>query len=377
MIGVKCPKCGLTQLAKEKCESCGRKLDIPQNPLYRRTPTLSAGFPLQGGGDALLGISLGGKEGSTHKLRLSFQGSGGELLGMFLLNWLLTVVTLGIYSFWGKVKVRSYLWSKTEFEEEPFVYQGTGWELFMGFLKAGLLFGAPIVLLNILPHLIGISSLANFIPWLTYAILLFVVPVAMVGARRYRLSRTSWRGILFSFRGQIWDFVKLFLRGSFLTMVTLGCYYPTFETRKHDFMISHSYFGNQKFDFDGKGHDLFKPFLISMLLIVPTLGLYWLWFLAKKERYFWEHTSFEGVRFGSKVTGGGLLGLYAGNLLLLAVTLGLAWPWVLVRRIKFNLSNLIIEGLLDPAVIKQEAQGGSATGEVLAGFMDAGFDLGS
>ena len=51
---------------------------------------------------------------------------------------------------------------------------------------------------------------------------LILVPLALVGARRYRLSRMSWRGIRFSFRGPASDFVKLFVLGTFLTSLTFG-----------------------------------------------------------------------------------------------------------------------------------------------------------
>ncbi len=377
MIGVKCPKCGLMQLAKENCESCGRKLGSPKEPLFSKgNPTPSSDFPLPTLEDTAQ-IPIPQRNRNTgQRPRLSFQGTGGALLGIFLLNTLLTILTLGIYSFWGKAKVRSYIWSKTEFEGESFAYHGTGKELLIGFLKAMLVFGTPVVLLNTLPRLIGPNDFLRFIPILMYGVIILFIPIAMVGARRYRLSRTSWRGILFSFRGQTGEFIKLFLRGCFLSVITLGFYYPIFATRRHEFMVSHSYFGNQKFRFDGKGRDLVKPYFLASLLIIPTLGIYWFWFLAKKERYFWEHTSFEATRFQSTVTGGRLLALHSGNLLLLLFTLGLAWPWVMVRKIRFALTYLTLEGLLDPATIRQDARNASATGEVLAGFMDAGFDLG-
>ncbi|MGA2957370.1 MAG: DUF898 family protein [Thermodesulfobacteriota bacterium] len=376
-IGVKCPKCGLMQLAKENCESCGRKLDSPKGPLFSRsTSTPSPDFILPTLQDTAQTPTPQGKKNIGPRPRLSFHGTGGALFGIFLLNTLLTILTLGLYSFWGKVKTRSYIWSKTEFEGDGLAYHGTGKELLVGFLKALLVFGIPVALLNTLPRMIGPNAFLKFIPVLTYSIISVFVPVAMVGARRYRLSRTSWRGIFFSFRGHTWEFVRLFLRGSFLSILTLGFYYPIFATRRHGFMVSHSYFGNQKFKFDGKGRDLVKPYFLALLLSIPTLGICWFWFLAKKQCYFWEHTYFEATRFHSTVTGRRLLALNLGNLFLLILTLGLAWPWVLVRKIRFTLTYLTLEGLLDPATIRQDARDATATGEVLAGFMDAGFDLG-
>jgi uncharacterized membrane protein YjgN (DUF898 family) len=147
-------------------------------------------------------------------------------------------------------------------------------------------------------------------------------------------------------------------------------------TRRQAFMISHSYFGNERFDFDGRGRELFGPFLLSVLLTLPTLGLCWVWFLAHKRRFFWEHTTFGAARFGSTVTGGALLGLWLVNAILLVCTLGLAWPWVRVRTIDFAFRYLALDGPLDLERIRQQAQEASATGEGLAGFLDTGFDLG-
>jgi uncharacterized membrane protein YjgN (DUF898 family) len=310
--------------------------------------------------------------------RLSFRGSGGTLFGIYLLNSLLTIFTLGIYSFWGKTKVRSYLWSQTELEGDCFVYHGTGKELMSGTSKAMLFFGVPLTILNMLPNFLepkGMLETGSMV--LTYIIVMIFIPVAMVGARRYRLSRTSWRGIRFSFRGKIGDFMKIFLGGGFLTALSLGFYYPFFVVRRQEFMMGNSYFGNRRFEFDGSGRDLFKPYLLALLLTLPTLGLSWFWFLAKKQRYFWRHTHLDAIQFESTVTGGRLLGLHVTNLLLLVFTLGLAWSWVIVRNIRFAFTYLSLEGMIDPALIRQEAQAASATGDVLAGLMDAGFDLGA
>jgi uncharacterized membrane protein YjgN (DUF898 family) len=72
-----------------------------------------------------------------------------------------------------------------------------------------------------------------------------------------------------------------------------------------------------------------------------------------------------------------LLAFQLGNLFLLILTLGLAWSWVMVRKVRFSFAYLTLEGVMDTAKVRQEAQAASATGDALAGFMDASFDLGS
>ncbi|HSL47732.1 MAG TPA: YjgN family protein [Candidatus Deferrimicrobiaceae bacterium] len=319
---------------------------------------------------------FGPVSGSAPLRRPGFHGTGGTLFGIHIVNTLLTLVTLGIYYFWAKTRLRQYLFSQTEIEGDRFAYHGTGRELLLGTLKAVLVFGVPIFLLNVVRDVLDVPVLVKVGAGLLSASLLFVLfPVAMVGARRYRLSRTSWRGIRFSFRGRAWEMMKIFILGTFFTGFTLGLYYPFFLVARQTFMVSHSYFGNERFDFDGQGRDLFWPFVLSILLTLPTLGLCWAWYIARKRRYFWDHTAFGAARFSCTVTGAALLGLWVVNVLLLVCTLGLGWPWVRVRNINFAFRNLALVGPLDLARIQQEAQTVSAIGEGLSGFFDSGFDL--
>ena len=311
----------------------------------------------------------------TH--RLNFFGSGLSLFAIQMVNMFLTLVTLGCYSFWGRTRVRKYLMRETRFGEDRFEFHGTGKELVRGWIKATIVFGLPLILLPYIPHLVGSGmGMRQAVNILSSLIVFVFIPFATVGSRRYRLSRTSWRGIRFSFRGKVWSYVKIYVPGWFLTGITLGLYKPFLDAHTYGFLVSHSYFGNRLFRFDGNGRDLFRPFLLAWFLTIPTLGIYWFWYAARRQRYLWEHTSFGDLRFHSTVTGGALLGLHAVNLLLLLVTLGVAWAWVKVRKIRFLFHYVSARGQFDPESIIQEAQAASPTGEALAGFFDMDFDLG-
>jgi uncharacterized membrane protein YjgN (DUF898 family) len=85
-----------------------------------------------------------------NRRRFSFHGSGGSLFGIQIVNLFLTLVTLGIYSFWGRVKVRKYMMSQSDFEDDRFAYHGTGKESLLGWLKAIVIIGVPIVALILL-----------------------------------------------------------------------------------------------------------------------------------------------------------------------------------------------------------------------------------
>ncbi len=133
--------------------------------------------------------------------RFKFQGDGRILLNISFVNLIKTVFTLGIYRFWAKTNVRQYIWSQTLFSGDRFSYHGTGKELMKGAIRFGsililLILATVYVTFNIGPEAGELASdLLGFI-------ILIMIPALMVGAWRYRLSRTAWRNIRFSFRGK-------------------------------------------------------------------------------------------------------------------------------------------------------------------------------
>ena len=339
-------------------------------------------------------------EASTPKL-CSFHGSGGTLLGMQVVNIFLSLATLGVYHFWGKAKIRRYLFSQTNFGGDRFAYHGTGKELYHGFLKAMLVFGIPYVSLGAARRLLTLPTWIGLLLQTLAALVLFLyVPIAIVNARRYRCTRTSWRGIRFSFRGETNDFLALYFRGWFFTFLTLGTYYPYFQTQRQAFLNSHTYFGNRRFDFSGHGSGLMVPFAMTLfmtyavlllcgltmlfqltnagltLLLIPfVLVPTWIGLLAQKQKYFWDHTLFGEARFASEITWQKLVTLYVGNLALLLITLGFAWPWVMVRNARFFTNNLSLQGPANFGRVLQETTASSVAGEGLSNLLDTGFDM--
>jgi uncharacterized membrane protein YjgN (DUF898 family) len=308
---------------------------------------------------------------------IHFHGRGGSLFGIQIVNLFVSLITLGVYSFWGRVKVRSYLASQTEFAGDRFAYHGTGRELLIGWTKAMVLFGIPLFVLAVLQGMVGMESdLFDVLQILIYTVVGIFIPIAMVNARRYRLSRMSWRGIRFSFRGGVGDFMVIYIKGWLLTVVSLGFYYPFWQNRRQTFMVADSYFGNQRYAFDGRGRDLFLSFVLHMVLTLPTFFICWFWYWARVQRYYADHTSFQAARLRSTVTGGGVFGLWIGNAILFILTLGLGWSWITVRNMRYYASHLTMVGTLEFADVMQEIQTATATGEGLSGFLDLDFDLG-
>ena len=335
--------------------------------------------------------------------RFTFHGTGGALFGIFIMNVLKTILTLGVYSFWGKVKTRQFLWGQTEFAGDRFGYHGTGKELLLGWLKAAVLFGGLVALQNVV-GLGGHVLLGVLLLWLGIA---FILPVAQIGTWRYRLSRSSWRAVGFSFKGEVRPFLLLSLKGMALAVVTLGFGYAYYECETRGYLINHSRFGKAAFRFNGNAKELFWMYIkhglvalagaavLFLLLIagrnVSTFqtggaasafgfimfvlyglfyGLVLLSIAVRRRRFYWDQTTFAGAEFKTSVTMGSLLNLYLTNGLLLLCTLGLAFPWVTVRSRQYDYEHLILSGALNLDTIEQDAQTATAVGEELSGFLD-------
>ena len=145
-------------------------------------------------------------QASGHLLPISWSGGPWSLTGLSFLNFFLSIITLGIYGFWGRTEVRKRIWSSVHLAGEPLAYTGTGKELFIGFL---VVFG--VVLLPTL--ILTIGAIVAFGPGgqvvaqiVTAIVFIFLGGVAIYRARRYRLSRTNWRGIRGSLEGSSWAF---------------------------------------------------------------------------------------------------------------------------------------------------------------------------
>lgn len=338
-------------------------------PYMRRRPAVAQAGEDETPSHAEAAASIPSETDAIHLLR--FHGSGGELFGIFVVNVLLTLLTLGIYSFWAKVKTRRYVWGQTEFAGDRFGFHGTGRELLIGWIKALVLFGGLVVVTRMLLPTIWDSPQAEAAGQLLLAAgFVALLPLAIIGSMRYRLNRTSWRGVRFGFHGGYRELLGIMLRSFLLTGFTLGLYIPFYQTNLRRFLVDHSRFGSTPLSFDGEAGDLLGRYVLTLLLTLPTLGLIWLWYLAFQRRHYWNHTSFAGARFHCTVTGGGLLGLYAVNLATIVLSLGLALPWATVRTKRYDMEHLVLQGPVDLERITQQAQTASPTGEELSGFLD-------
>ena len=305
-----------------------------------------------------------------------FTGNARDLFRIQLANFLLTVATLGIYSFWGRTRVREYLYGHLEFDGDRFQYHGTGRELLLGFVKVA----AVVVLL--IGGAVGLRMLIGG-EWgeLAYSLSIYIafamlIPVALLGSRKYRYSRTSLRGVRFGLHATLREFFPFYLKHLFLLVITFGFYTPVFQVELERFLTERTRYGDEPFHFDGTGGDLFSGFILNAILFWPTLTLSRFWWEARKQNYMWMHTTFQGVRFRPSLDGPSLLVLTFLNVVLTVFTLGLLTPWIKVRAMHYYAENIMIAGDLDLNLVSQSRGAANATGDALSSMLDLGGDLG-
>lgn len=306
--------------------------------------------------------------------KLDFKGEGNAFFGIVIVNWLLTIVTLGIYYPWAKAKTLQFMFGQTTLNDDAFAFHGTGKEMFKGFIKAIVLFICLAAVMGIFVYLempfLGLMFL--------YLGIFAVLPLAIHGSYRYRMSRTTWRGIRFGYHGDRTEFVKLFFKWIFYTVITLGIYGSWFKMNLRSYVLSNIRFGDAEMNYDGDGGDYLLMNIKGYFLSVITLGIYSFWWQKDIFEYYVNNLSLhkddKRIEFTSTATGADFIGLIIINLLMIIFTLGLGYAWVVTRTMKFIFDHIELDGTIDLNTLQQtEENFKDATGDDISDFLDIDF----
>jgi uncharacterized membrane protein YjgN (DUF898 family) len=183
----------------------------------------------------------------------------------------LLMVTLGIYRFWLATDVRRFLWSNTEIAGEALEYTGTPLELLIGFLVAIAIL-IPVYAGFFLAALdLGIlGKLSGVIAFVTLGVL---GQYAIYRARRYRLTRTIYRGLRFHQEGSAWVFAFRAVLWWIATALSLGLAYPFQLAGLERYKMRNTFYGDLAGSFEASGFVLFLRGLPMWLLVFAPLAL--------------------------------------------------------------------------------------------------------
>lgn len=339
-------------------------------------------------------------------LRLSWLHPAG-LAALSFVNLALKFVTLGLYGFWAKTEIRRKLWSSVRLEGEPLNYTGTGRELFLGFLVIFGLVMLPILFFNVGLMLAFGPEAAQLGNLILYPIIFFLIGIGTYRAQRYRLTRTSWRGIRGALVGSDTHYALTYIWTALLIPMTLGWIIPWRTTQLQKILTEDTRFGDRPLTFTAEAGPLYKPFAVMWIvtalsgiavfaylsgsladfaelgklgqqpepadqyrifmlvgrlyaaLFVVYLIYYLLsaWYRAQTTNHYAANTHFEGATFASTVTGTGFVRLAIGNFFITMVgfLLGLLLFFAIATMFGFMAGAPSVDPTAPPSIFQQIA----------------------
>jgi uncharacterized membrane protein YjgN (DUF898 family) len=202
--------------------------------------------------------------------RMEFANARPQYRRLVMRGALLELITVGFYRFWLATDMRRHLWSHTAIEGDAPEYTGTGKELLIGFLFAL----AIIVPLNVGYFVLGLEAerLKAFASFPLAVLYYLFWQFATYRARRYRLTRTVWRGVRFSMGGSGLNYCWRAALWSLFSLATLGLALPWRQAALERFKMRYTAYGNLAGRFEGTGGQLFKRGWLLWLLSLLLLG---------------------------------------------------------------------------------------------------------
>ncbi len=335
------------------------------------------------------------------ELPIEFSGSARGYFRIWIVNLCLTLLTLGIFSAWAKVRRKRYSYSHTTLGGTPFQYLGRPIQILKGRLIAAAGFLVYYIsghfFTSLLPYVLGAGLVAA--PWV------------IIRSAAFNARYSAFRNMTFHFDGRYLQAMKVLygwivipaLLG--VPVVVIGMMYgwasfpkpvvagitgaavlvllvlfPWWMRRFKNFIIEHTSFGGKTGAFSAKGGQFFKYYLLAVLIVLAALiswgtvvgalsksGLKnWLfpylfmvpfyggcvvafaYVRSRSGNLVWNHSVLGPVRFESTLRCRELLKLYVTNALGIIASLGLLIPWAVMRTMKYRADTMrvLLEGEL-------------------------------
>ncbi len=208
-----------------------------------------------------------------------FSGSRWRIFRLTLWTGVLTVLTLGLYRFWQKTRIRRWYWSAIRPGGHPLEYVGDPYEKLLGFLIAVVILAFYIGVVNLLLMFISFSIFqGNVAAYLLSLVGVFPIWFyARYRARRYVLARTRWMGLRFGLAPGAWGFALRAVWHGFLALITLGLLWPRMTYKLEKYRTDRTWYGDRKFEQGGTWTMLFgaMKWHFVVLGLVVVCGILW------------------------------------------------------------------------------------------------------
>ncbi len=449
---VNCPRCGekfplpLQPSASPPVEEDGRPVAAETSPSLAEPSAAASDAPAPPGETDVLPAppppaappSTESVDARPRRIPFTFTGTARDYFGIWIVNALLKVVTLGLYSPWAKVRKRRFFFGHTQVDRSNFDYLADPMALLRGWLLGIALFMGYSLVGNLIPligQLIGVLFLLAVMPWL------------VVRSRMFNSRYSSHRNIRFNFVPNYREayiayaafpaaaFVCFFLAGLSAALLTpispvlAGvaavvlllsglAMLPYFAWRQKRFLVENTRYGRTPFTFHARPRDFYlialKTFgmLILVIALVTSAGLattglsifsgqefseatlpamiiigylgfiaaYLLVILFWQVRVInltWSSTRLGPHRLASALRTRTMLWIYLSSAVAIMLSIGLLIPWAAVRLARYRIGRtaLVAHGNLDQFV-SAVSEEVDAIGEEIGDIFDIDIEIG-
>jgi len=344
--------------------------------------------------------------GAAVDRRFQFTGSAGEFFRIWIVNLCLSVLTLGFYTPWAKVRARRYLYANLKLDGSSFHYDADPVRILIG----RLIVAAALIAYSISEF---VSPIASGVLAVMYVL---VFPLAAVRSTAFHHRHSLYRNIRFRFSASYLEALRVLLVGPLLAVLSLGLAYPWWQGLRQAFVVRNSRFGTSSFAFDWRAASyygvwmraallwLFFGFVVPMmmalliggcshllsegeaaprwmllspaLILVPLVLSYGL-IESGMTNLLYGQAQLGALRFDSTLRTWPLTWLYISNAIAIILSIGLLVPWARVRTMHYRVEHLalVASGDLDQFVqsIEVASKFDSVASEAAEAF---DFDLG-
>lgn len=365
---------------------------------------------------------------------LQFTGTGEEYFRIWVVNVLLTVVTLGIYSAWAKVRRLQYLYRNTRLDGAAFHYHGNPVAILRGRVLA-------VVLLVLYQYAFEFSAALGVA---VMVLLVLALPWLFTRSLHFRLANTSHRGIRFRFHAGAREGYGVFAppvaiyvapavavgvagatTGSAAVAGVLSAagsvLLPWFHARLRRFQANGAAWGRSRARASIPTGDFYGIWLASGIVTMVTsivaviamaigaipvtaimtqigietpdkdslfwilVVILWAWLTmagpaayvtGKVQNLVWPATKMDQVAFRSEASSYEMIKIAMTNALLTAITLGLYRPFAVIRMARYRLSVVSVDATALASIVAAAGGGDDdASGEGAADLFDVDLAL--
>lgn len=340
---------------------------------------------------------------------VEFTGSAGEYFKIWIVNIALTVITLGIYSAWAKVRKLRYFYGNTSIDDGHFDYHAK---------PTAILIGRVIAVSMVFVYYL-LSQYEPVAGFALITVIILLIPVLMVRAKVFQLRNTSYHGLRFNFQRNYADSFIVFYGGALITVLSLGLAAPSAIYMRNKFVANNAAYGQTPFEFGGRQGEFYAIFwrsvglallgaigivfitgglgaaagaiagdtpgggravpaitIVSMLILFAFYAAIGIYVQTRQRNYVWNSTTLGDNRFESTLSVRSMVYILLTNAVAIALSFGLLIPWAQIRLARYRAEHMTLH-LADnwrDYIAAKDAQG-SALGEEIGEAFDVDVDF--